>query len=328
MKVSYENGLRVGNLTIDPERQTRAEHVLITHAHSDHVKLNKESNFLMSKETHKLVKSRFKKDFQGKSLSFGKKHKVDGVSLTLSESGHILGSSQSLVEGDGKSLAVSSDFKLQDSLVTKSAKPISADILVIETTFGLPSYSFPERTQVYEDMGNWLKQNEKDGCFSLLAGYSLGKAQELTAISNQYAGVSPIVHESVFENNEVYKNFGVNLGKYLKLNHNLGESSVLIMPPSLVDAHLLQALEISTGKKIRSAMATGWPYRRCYDRIFPLSDHADFAQLESYVQQSNPKLVLTTHGFSKQFARHVQRRLKIPARPLEEAWQKSMAEFF
>ena len=327
MNLSCENGLKIGSLAIDPVRKTSAENVLITHAHSDHVHLNNESQFISSPETNALIKSCFSRKFNGKALPFGKKMKLDGFSFSLHESGHILGSAQVLLEGNGKAVAASSDFKLQDSLVTKAASPISADILIIETTFGLSSYSFPEREQVYSEISNWLKQNKKQGKFSLLAGYSLGKAQELTAICSRVAGISPIVHERVFENNKIYEKFGVKLGNYLKLDHNLKDSSVLIMPPSLVDRHLLQALEISTQKKIASAIATGWPYRRCFDMVFPLSDHADFKQLVQYVQQSSPKLVLTTHGFEKEFSRYVQRRLKIPSRPLNQAGQKSIAEF-
>ncbi len=330
MKLAYKNGLQVCGkepLTIDPERKPKTKNVLITHGHSDHVKLNSTSRFLTTPETAEIIKSRYSRNFKGKSLSFGKKMKLNGFSLSLHESGHILGSAQVLLEGAGKSIAVSSDFKLQDSLVTSAAKPLDADVLVIETTFGLSSYNFPDREEIYSDIGNWLRENEEQGKFSLLAGYSLGKAQELTAICSKHAGIAPIVHDSIFENNRIYESFGIGLGDYLKLDHNLKESSVLIMPPSLVDRHLMQALEISTGKKVSSAIATGWPYRRCFDRVFPLSDHADFPQLVEYVKQSNPKLVLTTHGFSKEFARYVQRRLKIPARPLNEAGQKSIAEF-
>jgi len=34
-----------------------------------------------------------------------------------------------------------------------------------------------------------------------------------------------------------------------------------------------------------------------YDRIFPLSDHADFPELLEYVELAQPEKILVTHGF-------------------------------
>jgi len=144
---------------------------------------------------------------------------------------------------------------------------------------------------------------------------------------NEYANVTPLVHESIFRNNEVYKKHGIKLGDYIELNHNLNESSVLIMPPSLVDHNLLQVLSFSLHRKIFSGMATGWSYRNGFSEIFPLSDHADFSQLMQYAKESEPKLVVTMHGFERELAGYIQRRLGIAARPLGEKGQKTITEF-
>jgi len=203
---------------------------------------------------------------------------------------------------------------------------LPCDILVIESTFGLPCHSFPSREQLYDEMGKWIKERSKQD-FVVLAGYSLGKAQELTAIVNKYAGITPLVHESIFKNNKTYEQLGVKLGKYIQLNHNLRESTVLIMPPSLLNSHLLQFLGLSLHKKISSAIVTGWTFKRGYDRLFHLSDHADFSQLMQYVEQAQPKLVLTMHGFERELASYIQRRLGIAAKPLGMHKQKTLTEF-
>ena len=149
----------------------------------------------------------------------------------------------------------------------------------------------------------------------------------MTAITSRLAGITPLVHESIFKNNKVYEEFGVGLGSYIKLDHNLKDSSVLIMPPSLAKPELMNVLEHTLRKKVFSAFATGWQHRGNYSKTFPLSDHADFEQLLSYVREAKPKQVFTMHGHAKEFAGYVQRRLGIPARPLEETKQKSMQEF-
>ena len=324
--ICFEKGFLVGkNLAIDPCRKSNAANILISHAHSDHVNLRSQGKYFFSKGTKNLVESRYGKARYSKSLPFNKKIDLDGTNISLSNSGHILGSASFLIEAD-KTIGYSADFKVQDSMIQKGAKSLDCDVLVLESTFGLPSFTFPERESVYQEIGSWVKQKTKTG-FVVLAGYALGKAQELTAICNRYANISPLVHERVFENNEVYKKTGTNLGDYIKLNHNLKDSPVLIMPPSLVNHNLRQVLEYGLKKPVFTALATGWTFRSSYDKVFPLSDHADFPQLLDYVKQSSPKLVLTMHGYERELASYINRRLGIAAKPLASKGQKVLSEF-
>lgn len=313
-------------MVIDPSKTKCRSNALITHAHSDHVHLDSETNFLMSGETKHLVESIYGAKSRISSISFGKKHSFNGIDFSLHNAGHILGSSQVLIEGD-KTIAITSDFKLQKSSFLPSAEILPCDILVIESTFGLPSFVFPEREIVCSEISKFVKENVSKNNFVVLAGYSLGKAQELTQIVNDYCGIVPIVHERIFKNNLAYKALGVDVGNFLELDHNLKESNVLIMPPSLVSQDLLRVLEYSIGKKVVSGIATGWQYRSFYDKVFPLSDHCDFNQLMEYIKVSNPKMVFTMHGYAKEFAGFVNRRLKIPAKPLEEKGQKLLMEY-
>ncbi len=325
MQIYSKKGLFVGPVSIDPKQSCRPGQAFVTHGHLDHVCPNKDTKYVSTPETKDIATARGKNTAKFSALKFGKRLALNGSSVSLHNAGHILGSAQVLVEAP-KTVAVTSDFKMQDSLIQKGAEPLKGDILVAECTFGLPSYKFPKREEVYEQIGSFVKEKSKKG-FVVLAGYSLGKAQELTSVINQYAGLAPIVHESIYDNNEVYEKHGVKLGQYLKLDHNLDESPVLIMPPSLVNHNLKQVLEYSLHKPVFTGMATGWDYRNGFDATFPLSDHADFSQLIEYVKQSEPKLVITMHGFEKEFANYVQRRLGIAARPLGEKGQKRLAEF-
>lgn len=313
-------------LVIDPVNGSNAERTaIVTHAHSDHVSL-RQSAYLMSEATKQLVETRFHKISKIIPLQFGKPFSFDGLEISLHNAGHVLGSSQVLINND-KRIVFTSDFKLQESLVTKPAEILKSDVLVIESTFGLPQYSFPEREQTYNEMAQWVKQSIAQKKFVVLAGYALGKAQELTAFCNAYCNEAPLVHESIFRNNQVYEQNGVKLGEYFQLGQNLKESNVLIMPPSLLNGHVLQAIEFSLKKKLASAMATGWQYRSYFDKVFPLSDHADFQQLLRYVKESKPKMVLTAHGFAKEFAHAIQRRLKLPAREIDAKGQRALCEF-
>lgn len=325
MQIYSNKGLFAGNVPIDVKAGCRAEKAIISHGHSDHVSTNGETHYFCTRETMALIEGMGKSKGNLAGVRFGKSIGIGDSSVSLHSSGHILGSAQVLVEA-GKTVVVTSDFKMQDSIIQKGAQPLKCDILVIETTFGQPCYSFPERQLVYEQIGSFVREKSKKG-FVVLAGYALGKAQELTKAVNEYAGIAPLVHESIYGNNRVYEEHGVKLGDYIALDHNLHESNVLIMPPSLLNHHLLQVLEFSLHKKVFSGMATGWQFRNGFDAVFPLSDHADFPQLMNYIKQAEPKLVVTMHGFEREFAGYVQRRLGIAARPLGEKGQKTIAEF-
>ncbi len=319
---------RSREFAVDPKGKAKAKTVCITHAHSDHARLSRKASceYWMTRETHSLIKCRGNGAKKVKELKYGKKIALNGFGVSLHNAGHILGSSQVKVEGK-KNIVFTSDFKLSDSLVQKAAEVIPSDILVIETTFGLPEFSFPSRETMYKEIGKWVEKGVAQKRFLLLGGYAVGKAQELTKAVNEFTGEIPLVHETVFNANKVYESHGVKPGNYVKLDHNLKDFNVLIIPPHYVDYNLMQAVSLSIGKKVEAAFATGWRYGSGLARVFHLSDHADFSQLLRYVKESNPKLVLTHHGFAEEFARAVKRKLGIEARPLGAKGQKTLNEF-
>lgn len=297
---------------------------LITHAHSDHAKTSASNTYFMTPQTASLIGAD-EKGFACEKVPFKKKFDVNGFECCFHSSGHILGSAQ-LEVCNGSQAVLTSDFKLQKSILFDGAEILPSETLVIESTFGSEEFVFPQREQVYENIIKWAHENLGKGKFLVLGGYSTGKAQELTKIATELLNETPLVFSKVFEQNKIYETHGVKLGDFIELNHNLRDSNVLIMPPQLINDHLLLTLEHQLGKKVEVAIATGWKNFSKY-KTFPLSDHADFNSLLEYVKQSNPKLVLTTHGFKEHFARVVQRKFGIPARPLSNFEQKNILEF-
>lgn len=303
----------------------RSETIIVSHAHSDHARISKTNHYIMTPATAEMVKGQLAPG-QVTTLPFGKTVDVNGFGVSLHEAGHIFGSAQVRI-ANGMTTVVTADMKLQKSLVNEPAEVLKSDVLVIESTFGKPEYAFPPREKVYEDMMLWISRNLSKNHFIVLSGYATGKAQELTKFCNEFLNETPVVHEKVFDQNQACEKHGLKLGDYLKLDHNLKDANILIVPPTLVDPHLFQVIEYFTGKKALSAMATGWSGRSGFSKTFPLSDHADFNQLLEYVKQSEPKQVLTQYGFPREFAFQVRRKLGIPARELNEKGQKTMGEY-
>jgi hypothetical protein len=76
--------------------------------------------------------------------------------------------------------------------------------------------------------------------------------------------------------------------------------------------------DTSSYGNFRTAYVSGWTSKvhEGERKTFPLSDQADFHQLLHYVQEANPKTVLTFHGTSDLFAQAVSKRIGVPARQL------------
>ena len=287
----------------------------ISHAHSDHalVTKNSTSSIIASVETIELMKAR-KYPVKGK-LEIPEK-------VTLANAGHILGARQLVAETSGGIFAYTGDFRLSDSFCVKGAEVPQCDVLLMEATFGSPEYVFPPREQVAQEISKWvLKEREKG--IVLLGGYSLGKAQELVKILNDYAGITPLAEESVCKINEVYMKHGVNLD-FIKTNSPEGEEElkknfVAVVPMHKVSAGLGFQLGKAHSKRVSSAVATGWASTEKFGltRAFCLSDHSDFPELLDFVERTGAKKVFTHYGHSKKLARELRSR-GVNARGLDE----------
>ena len=301
----------------------------ITHAHSDHIKILKTVDFpyYMSPLTKEILGEEYKG-----TKSLDKPLKFDETTVSLHSAGHIGGSSQ-VHFADGINLVVTGDMKMEDDLLVKGAEPLKCDTLVIESTFGRPEYVFPKRETVYEEMSAWCKANLDAGASVILAGYSVGKAQELNAFVNQYLGDVPIVHPKIAKVNEAYNNHGFKLD-YLdsstKEARDAGrDARIFLLPPHLVDLHTISAMSTSYDKRFVSAFATGWSVRGAsgkYNKAFPLSSHAHFPDLVKYVEASGAKKVYTQYGYAREFAAFLRKK-GVDARPLNESNQQSLADF-
>jgi Cft2 family RNA processing exonuclease len=323
MRISCGRGIRVSSgsdIFIDASG-LKGSNILISHSHSDHARITKSNSYFLTRESAALLSVEEKPNVT--LLPYRKRFSLSGFDVSLHNAGHICGSSQFLLRNSG-SVAVTSDFKLQKSLLTEPAEILSSEILVMETTYGKPGCRFMEREEAYREMHSWAKDAISAGGFVVLGGYSTGKAQELTKFCNEYLGVAPLLHSTAYARNAALSRCGVNLGDYIALNHNLNESDILIMPPHLINDGLISALSHQLKRKVSVAQATGQHFSK-YKR-FELSDHADFSQLMRYVEHSAPKMVFTHHGHAEHFARQVKRKFGIPARPLT-ASQKSLIEF-
>jgi DNA ligase 1 len=304
--IRYERGvyLPAQDLWLDP--WDTKPFAFVSHAHSDHMAPHDE--VILSERTARLMQARLPGRRTEHVLPFGEMRKVHDVDFMLLPAGHIFGSAQLFLSVSNETLLYTGDFKLRAGKSAEPAEWQHADTLIMETTFGLPQYQFPPTQQVIDQIVAFCRETIEEGEVPVLLGYSLGKAQEILC-SLDGAGLTPMLHGSVFQMTRIYEQFGQSFCKYVRYNPNAVAGKVLICPPSTNRSRMLDKIP-----RKRVAMISGWAvdpnaiYRYQVDAAFPLSDHADYSDLIRYVDLVRPQRVLTLHGFAAEFARDLRDR--------------------
>lgn len=313
------------------ERVGPGESVFVSHAHSDHT--GRHACVLFSAPTQKLMRARVSGEREEIVLPFGHRQflgaSIDGTAahLTLLPAGHIFGSAMSLVEAADESLLYTGDFKLRASLSAELCQPHRADVLIMETTFGRPSYVFPPAEEVIASMVKFCRETLAVRKIPVLLGYSLGKSQEILS-GLKDAGLPVMLHAQAATLTRIYESFGVVFPEWRELDEASAAGHVVIAPPGTPATALRSRIA-----DCRFAVLTGWAlesgarFRYRADAAFPLSDHADFPDLVEFVRRVNPRKVLTLHGFAEDFATHL-RGLGIDAQSLDTRPQMELGLSF
>ncbi len=281
----------------------------MSHAHSDHFAAH--NRIIASKGTARLIEARFRGTHVIEPHMFGRAWKWRGHRLMLLPAGHTLGSAQIHVTrlADGASLLYTGDFKIRTSRTAETARFAQAGTLIMETTFGLPRFRFPGTIKVRNALIRFCRGCLDEGEVPVLVAYALGKAQEIMAQLRD-AGFSWGLHPACFEMTAAYEAQGIRFPPYTSFGDGADPAGkVLIVPPNAVRSQMVRRI-----KARRLAMCTGWAftpgakYRYQVDEVFPLSDHADYAELLEAVDRVQPQLVLTTHGYAAEFACDLRER--------------------
>jgi len=223
--------------------------------------------------------------------------------LTFFSAGHVLGSAGILVESGGERLFYTGDVKLASSLTCAPADIPECDDLLIESTFGLPVFRFPEveetRAMIVALARDALAADETP----VFLGYALGKGPEIARILGD-AGIPVSLHGAVWKMAEIYARFGVSLGGAVRYEAGGSAGKALVVPPSCRTHPMIAKL-----KRSRIVAVTGWALLDAsHDRygaqaLVALSDHAGYEDLLRIVALSGARRVRTLHGFAPSLAR-------------------------
>jgi Cft2 family RNA processing exonuclease len=290
------------------DAQIAVDRSFVSHAHSDHIAAHRE--IISSAATARLMRARLPGTRAEHILPYGQTEEFTAdTTVTLHPAGHILGSAQCLLANEKRgTLLYTGDFRLNSSGPAEPCATPHADVLIMETTFGLPRYVFPPAEQVIAAIAGFCREALADGVTPVLSAYSLGKSQELL-LGLAAAQLAVMVHPKVFKMTRIHEELGLAFPSYRLFDAESAAGHVVICPPLSDHSAFLQALP-----QRRTAAITGWAldpgaiYRYQCDAAFPLSDHAGFPDLLAFVDRVQPRLVYTVHGYAQEFARTLRAR--------------------
>jgi putative mRNA 3-end processing factor len=309
-----------GDFYIDPWQPV--QRAIITHAHSDHARVGSQ-HYLCHHDSVALLRLRLGEDISVQGAAFGESIRYNGVTISLHPAGHIIGSAQIRVQQDNEVWVVSGDYKVEDDGISGQFEPVSCNVFITESTFGLPIYNWEPQAVIFDNVKQWITENQQAGKHSVLLGYSLGKAQRL--LYNLKDVTEQIwAHGAVYIVNEVLRNSGWPLPELHRITPETPKSAyknnLIIGPPSAADSSWMRRFNpYSLGVCSGWMQVRGNMRRRNADAGFALSDHADWNGLLQAVKATGAEKVYTTHGFSSVFARYL-RDNGIPAEEVKTAY--------
>jgi metallo-beta-lactamase family protein len=109
----------------------------------------------------------------------GKRFEVlPGIFCTFINAGHVLGSAQVILEGDGKTLAFTGDYGRKNRKIIRDPDPIpKADAIITESTYGGRTHEPISETR--EHLGEIVRETSARGGKLIIPSFALERSQEV-----------------------------------------------------------------------------------------------------------------------------------------------------
>lgn len=286
---------------------------VVSHGHGDHIPWEA-TRAHATPETKDVLALR-KPDLLVDAHPYGEPFRAGLAKITFHPAGHILGSALVHVEApDGTTLLYTGDTKTRPSLTAPTARFPEADILIVESTFGLPIFRFPPQEEIARRAAAWSRATLDAGEVPVFLGYALGKSQEILATLHQ-EGVPTVAHGAVWRMCQVYEHHGIAFPTTRPYVAGDTAGAALVVPDSFREHPMILRL------KARIAYCSGWALlsksriQMDADLLLPMSDHADYPGLLEIVDRVKPRRIYANHGYADVFT-HLLRKQGHDAHPL------------
>ncbi|MFB6113918.1 MAG: MBL fold metallo-hydrolase RNA specificity domain-containing protein, partial [Halodesulfurarchaeum sp.] len=294
---------------------------LLSHAHGDHLYVDPPEEVIASDVTHALAAKR--------RSETRTPDRTGDPDVEPFDSGHVPGSRAFLVEADRRYL-YTGDVSVRDRFFLDGFSPPSADVLIVESTYGRPEYTFPPQEEVEATIVDWLEDTADTPV--LLMGYALGRAQELQVLADRADRNRIFVTDAIEQIDQVLEE--TTAATFRRESYSadvtLRAGDALVLPSQTNYLDFVERIRERTGAL--KAGFSGWAvddsyrFARDLDVSVPLSDHCDFEELLSLIEAVDPAVVYTVHGFVDELAQAITTELGYPSQSLKPN-QTTLSEF-
>lgn len=291
-----------GDFYLDPQQPVRD--AVISHAHGDHA-IGGHQNVYCTAPTASFMKHRYRNEAAGDFYlkKYKEVFKIKDISISFYSAGHILGSSQILMEYQGVKYLYTGDYKIEADPTCAAFEFVKADVLITESTFADPNTVHPDPKLEIEKL-NHTEIN------IMLGAYALGKSQRIVQLINEHCPQKNIMlHHSIMPFMKIYEQYGVNMGKYSvydrKVMKQQQQHQVYIVPPMVYNS-------FHKAIPVIKAFASGWNNLQEKNGIsLFISDHVDWKAILITIENVQPQEVWTLHGDGKQLKNYFEGKLKV-----------------
>ena len=203
MRITWNSGVQIERKNIKVIFDSKRRGVdglafFVTHGHSDHsaaFRIRKAKKY-SSRETLDLISNFGFKVENCTPIRPRERIKIDDIDVIPHNSGHVLGSFEYEVEAPEGTVLFTGDFNTETTKTMRPAEPIQCDVLILEATFGSPSFVFPSIEEISREMVGWAEKIIRTGRIPAFLTDPLGNAQEIIGIFNDHE-VPVVTHQSV-----------------------------------------------------------------------------------------------------------------------------------
>ena len=287
-----------GRVHIDPRRPV--DRAVVTHGHGDHARPGNAA-VMATPETLEIMRARYGEQAGGtlEALPYREPRDIDGVRVSLVPAGHILGSAQVVLEWQGQRVVVSGDYKRAPDPTCAPFELVPCDLFVTEATFALPVFRHePADGEIARLLHSLVRNADRP---HLLGVYALGKCQRMIVLLRAAGYDEPIyLHGALIALCELYQRLGVDLGRVLPFADARPKAlsgALVLCPPSALSDRWSRRLDDPV-----TAFASGWmrvrgrARQRGVELPLVVSDHADWPELLTTIEETGAPEVWATHG--------------------------------
>lgn len=303
--IEYDNGIHLKGTGLWFDSKKKVGLSFISNADID--KFTPPEKIIATHETIKFLEKKVKKSVL-LTCPFYRPFSLGNLQVELIPSGHMLGSSQIIVDKSEKTLIYSGDINLKELPTAETISIKHCNVLVLKCTFGLPEYIFPSFEESMEPLIKFIGAALSSNSTPILMVKAVGVAQDIIKALGDN-GFKLRLHKSIYDVTKIYEGLGVNFGDYELLESGNIEEKVVIMPLEKIDSDNIHeikskqsAIIVESGTEELSSITSEFNA----DKAFTFSTRAGYDELLEYVEKVNPEKVYLIDQYANEFAKVLQ----------------------